>query len=552
MPHRRVEIAIALTLFAAYAWFWQGGGWNQNSRFDQVRALAETGSYAIDDYLVYGADHGADGAVALRRFPGADPDRLRPGTAANTGDLALSGGHRYPNKPPGATFLALPAYFLIERAESILGIDRDALWPLTVNAWLATLLSVGVTGALGGVLFYRASRRLAPDVAPVRHAAAGLAFGLATLHFPFSTMLFDHVPVAVFSLLAFDLLLAERDASPAPAPGGGPGSRRDDRRLLAAGLALGFAVLCNYDAVITVACLLAYAAAVCRPRARVVWVCAGGVVPALVLAGYHAACFGTPLTLATSHEAEIFRAASGRWLGVFGAPDPVVALRLLVSPYRGLFFGSPVLLLGAWGLWLLWKRGRRAEAALATGIVLAFLTMNAAFNGWHGGYSYGPRYLIPALPFLALPLAPAFDRLPRAGSGLAVISAAMVLLATAVDPQVPFDEPRPWSGYLLPLAAGDTVKVRGAAIEGPVSANPQSLVEKFPHDLFPAGSSESFWSSFNLGEAVWPASWMSLLPLVILLAAGSAAALREAGRLGAPAGVAAARGRPSGPRRGRV
>jgi len=36
---RGPERAIVLTLFVCFAYFFQGGGWNQNSRFDQVRAI---------------------------------------------------------------------------------------------------------------------------------------------------------------------------------------------------------------------------------------------------------------------------------------------------------------------------------------------------------------------------------------------------------------------------------------------------------------------------------------------------------------------------------
>src|SRR5207245_10703040 len=60
---------IFVTLFAAYSYFHQGGGWNQNSRFDQTRAIVETGSLAINDFMVYGTAPEAGGADHLRRLP---------------------------------------------------------------------------------------------------------------------------------------------------------------------------------------------------------------------------------------------------------------------------------------------------------------------------------------------------------------------------------------------------------------------------------------------------------------------------------------------------
>ena len=121
-----------------------------------------------------------------------------------------------------------------------------------------------------------------------------------------------------------------------------------DRRLLGAGLAAGLAVLNNYAAILTVAPLTLYAAAVCRPRRRLALFLAGGLPPALALGWYHRTCFGRALTLATSHESKLFTREGGRLLGVFGAPDPSVLAQLLLSSYRGLFFSSPVLLLGAY------------------------------------------------------------------------------------------------------------------------------------------------------------------------------------------------------------
>jgi hypothetical protein len=474
---RRADRAIFLILFAAYAYFHQGGGWNQNSRFDQVRAIVEAGVLSIDRY------------------------------AQNTGDTSAYAGHVYPNKPPGATFLAVPAYWIIHRLERILGVDPDGWWPLTVNAWLTTVFSVGLLGALGGVVLHRLSLRLFPAIGPGRHAAAALTFGLGTMILPFGTSLFDHVPVAVFSLLAFHLALGERP-------------RRG--RLVAAGFCAGMAVLCNYAAAFTAILIAAYVAWAARPRRSVVYFLDGGIVPAIVLGWYHRICFGRELAIANAYQSGLFIDERARWLGVFDLPDPVVLIKLLVSPYRGLFFTSPVLLLAAYGLWRMGRdRATRREAALCAAVTAVFLLLNASFHAWHAGFSFGPRYLIPAIPFLAAPLALAFDRLPRTGAVLAALSAALMLLATAVDPQVPFQLPNPVTGYLLPLAAGDrAARPPFRPVEGPVSANTQGMYEKYPDSVYGADSQQAEWNSFNLGEFLAPRSWMSLAPLLLVLAGG--------------------------------
>ncbi|HEU4400791.1 MAG TPA: hypothetical protein VFT43_01675, partial [Candidatus Polarisedimenticolia bacterium] len=497
------ESTIILTLFACYAFFFQGGGWNQNSRLDQVRALAETGSLSIHEYMTFVPSSGADGRTVPRRIPLSAVSSLQGARPVyNTGDVAAVGGGIYPNKPPGVTFLAVPVYWLVWRVERLFGIDPDGWRVATVGAYLTTLLSIGLIGALAGALFYRASLSLFPSIPPACHAGATLVFSLGTLMFPFSTLLFDHVPVAFLSLLAFYLLQGGREA------GGGSAVTLS----LAAGLVAGAAVLCNYDAILTVALLIGYLATGEGAGRRIPLFLAGGLIPALELAAYHLACFGNPLTLATSYQSALFRDPQAGWLGAFGLPEPHALAGILVSPYRGLFFSSPVLLLALYGLGWMWRNARRREALLCGAVCVAFVTMNAAFRQWHAGSTFGPRYLVPALPFLALPLAPAIQRLPRLALSLGLLSFAMMLTATAVDPQVPFDVPRPWGDYLLPLSAGRTVTFPRYRVEGPVSANPQGVSEGYPYEIFEAGSKEAAWNSFNLGELLAPRSRLSLVP----------------------------------------
>jgi hypothetical protein len=113
-----------------------------------------------------------------------------------------------------------------------------------------------------------------------------------------------------------------------------------------------------------------------------------------------------------------------------------VLVAILVSPFRGLFWSSPVLLFGVIGLvWFFRQERFRAEAWLLSSILLFFLLFNAGFREWHGGWASGPRYLAPALPFLALPMVFGAARFIKTAVALAVISAAITLLTVAVDPQ---------------------------------------------------------------------------------------------------------------------
>ena len=111
---RRVEAFIFVTLFLAYGYFFQGGGWNQNSRFDQIRAIVEAGELHINNFSCFANTPPFSAGGALVRLQLGDvlqpPEGAQP---PNTGDLSVFNNRIYPNKPPGTTFLGVPAYFVI-------------------------------------------------------------------------------------------------------------------------------------------------------------------------------------------------------------------------------------------------------------------------------------------------------------------------------------------------------------------------------------------------------------------------------------------------------
>lgn len=529
---RGVEVVLFATLFVCYGYFHQGGGWNQNSRFDQIRSIAESGELFINRYMIYQSQRGADGRDHLRRVP--VPDRVRLEELQrypllNSGDVSLLHGRFFPNKPPGTSFLAVPAYWLVAAVERAAGMDRDDLWPLTLAAYGTTVLSVGMLGALGGVIFFRLSRRLFPGVALRSHVVATLAFGLGTMMLPFSTMLFDHVPSAVCSLAAFGLAFGARQRAERREPG-------VDARLAGAGLLIGCGVLTNYAVLMTAGILLAYVLLADAALRRRAWVyLLGGLLPAVVHLWYHQVCFGSAFTLAKLHEIALFRQPESRWLGVFAAPDPFVLVTLLVSLDRGLFTTAPVMLLGLVGLWsMLPRAARRAEAGVCIAVGGAFLLMNASFNAWHGGSGFGPRYLLPALPFFCIPLAVAIDRRPRVGSVLAGASIILMLLVTAVNPQLPPADRNPSRGAwtrimgaqspvtqrVLPLLLGSE---KSDPFASPVSANPLGMYEGRMPAVSAVQVGDWAWNSFNLGELICPGSVLSLVPLMVLLAGACAA-----------------------------
>lgn len=73
----------------------------------------------------------------------------------------------------------------------------------------------------------------------------------------------------------------------------------------------------------------------------------------------------------------------------------------LLSPGRGLLLYYPVSLLSIWGFWKLWGQTHLKAFVFASIPVLALLLYSAWFE-WGAGISWGPRFLIPVLPYVTI------------------------------------------------------------------------------------------------------------------------------------------------------
>lgn len=96
--------------------------------------------------------------------------------------------------------------------------------------------------------------------------------------------------------------------------------------------------------------------------------------------------------------------------GLFGGHPLRALLGLLVSPGKGLLWMAPGLLLLHLGI------GRARDARQRWGLlVTGFLTLGVLgpilfLRGWEGAWTYGPRYVLPALPALWVLAATGFHR----------------------------------------------------------------------------------------------------------------------------------------------
>ena len=153
-------------------------------------------------------------------------------------------------------------------------------------------------------------------------------------------------------------------------------------------------------------------------------------------------------------ETETF---SANWLfGLFG---------LTVGPARRFIWYNPILLLAVPGSVWFWRHRRRL-LFLNLALVALYFAVYAKWYMWHGGYSWGPRFLVPVLPFVTLLAAPAWESLvARRRFGWLGWALTVALAALSVGVQ--------WLGMLVPYAL---VQDRLAANVQPIFA-PETFTE---------------------------------------------------------------------------
>jgi hypothetical protein len=308
-------------------------------------------------------------------------------------DVSFHGDEPRSDKAPAQPFLAVPAY-AVARA---LGAE-----PATVprefgnlTLWAVTLWSSVLPFALLLVLVHR----LASAVSPTAALEVTLALGFGSLLLVFSTILFAHVLAGLLGLAAWAFV---RGAHPTP------------RALVAGGLLAGLAAATEYP-------MIALPAAVglvliVRERRSFVAFALGAAVPVLLTMAYQWRAFGSPWTFA--------HAAKGKRLGVATLDGP--SWHTLIEAFvgdRGLLVMSPIVIVGLWcAVRLLARRGPlRADAFVAVGVSAFLLAIISMWGNPWGGGTPGPRYLLPAVPLLAVPLAAEWRSLRR----LALLAGAL-------------------------------------------------------------------------------------------------------------------------------
>jgi hypothetical protein len=470
---RRIAEWLAIVTFAAYAYFFAGGGWNQNATFDLTRAIVERHTFAIDAY------------------------------AGNTGDVSFANGHVYANKAPALAWIAAIPYAPLYALENARGADPGNVQLLTINVYLCSLLCVALPGALIPSMLFLYARRRGFDARWSAYAA--LTIALATQLLPYASIFMVHVPSAALLLYAFTT----------------------PRRTLA-GFAAALAVAMNY---LCLPALIAFA--FLGPRK--LRYATGALAPIAALIAYQRLCFGGFFTTSVAVTDPRFL-THGAALGVMQRPSLDVLYAITLSPYRGFFFFAPVMLVALLGFAAWWKRERLACAA-AIVVIAFFFAFNVSFNGWEGGFGIGGRYLVPLIPLFGIALLHVRLRALAyiaAAISFAINFAAVAVdsqpSATIPRPLTQYIVPLLLRGDFSPNVP-ITPPWSAATFTGHTSVNRMTLDEAVVFARHAPDDEASDWASFNLGElGTTPGDARSLIPIAILILGGGLLIVRMARR----------------------
>ena len=446
---------LLLTLLAC-AWFYSQGLWNQTARYDSVQALAEQGTFCIDDYL---------------------PD---PEHNINTGDWAQANGHYFSNKAPGTMFLGALVYAPVFWCERAILCHAPGPRLQAFNFWWVNFWCSTVSTALLAVVFYLLLKKC--GVSPKRSLFWALALVLATPLWPYAGAMWGHNLAALFLALAFfhaghfaprtgpnSLHAADTnrvqgepstpegnsaqrtepptalDTESAPGPATPEPATQPEKPVpctlypvpFFVGLFAGLAVVTDYLAIAAIPCFVLYFLLQKRWKGFL-YFALGGISPLFLHCFYHWKCFGNPFLPATFFNNPGFLDAEAAG-GIVAGFNTNVLVRLLIGMPHGLFWCAPLCIFAIPGFRELWRRDgeHRTLAILAGGWFLISLALNASFNGWHGGSGIGPRYLLLAFPawaFLAA-AAPMRKRWQRwTAVALGLLSTANMFVVASLSP----------------------------------------------------------------------------------------------------------------------
>jgi hypothetical protein len=462
---RKLAVLLGLASFFSFAYFYEGGGWNQNSRYDLLRAILERHTLTIDAYH------------------------------DNTGDKAHYKGHYYSDKAPGLVFLALPFAVAARAGMRVAGIDPESPRGEYALSYIVTVCSVALPAAVAAVCLVFLALRFGASLSGAAFAVIGMSIGTPIL--AYASLFWAHALVGACLVFAFAAVAKLGD-----------GDRREFCWALVVGLAAGWATVTEYPAAPASALLAVFAierawSRGTRSRWRVaLGVFIGAAVCAGALFAYLYAAFGGLRPSYSYYDPTSFSFMQQQGYMGLTYPHPDRFLKLLFGCSRGLLFASPVMAGAVVGLWLL-RKPYRGPAIVAGAIAVYYFLFHASFYWWKAGLSFGPRYAGACIPLLCLGLGVAWTRASRSWRAVLIVLAALSVFTTmmvvSTSSQLAMQDSCPILHSSWP-----------AFRAGHLATNQESMLL--------ATESTNGAGAFNLGQIVGLHGLASLIPLMAMWA----------------------------------
>lgn len=415
---KRKDIEIFLAFFILYLFFIHWAGWYENSIFAMIRAIVDEKRFEIDSY------------------------------ANQTSDRAYFNGHYYSEKSPMSAIFGTPVYaswkliynslfpqnfktaysgsnrYLVRWSKnntSIIEYINPGFFILN-SMILITVFIPCLFSTLTVLLVYKISKFFTKNE---RHRIfIVIAAGLGSLIFPYALNLNTPAIGTFFAFFSFYIMFNL---------GMTKKKKKEKSHLLLSGVLLGLAVLSDYSTTPLAGLIFFYQITKFEMSKikNFILGCFIGILPFLI---YNYAILGYPFEALQKYmDREVFTTVPEKVLNSYGflIPNLGVTYQILFGSYRGLFYYYPIYFLLVLGIPHMTKKFKK-EAILILLIFIFYLIFNSSRITWHGGYTFGPRYMYYLTPFTMIPVLFAFkyleDKIHKIATILLLIGTISLLI----------------------------------------------------------------------------------------------------------------------------
>jgi hypothetical protein len=290
------------------------------------------------------------------------------------GNISINkNGKRFMAYNPGQTVIFIPIYYIANL------VSTDKANAYYFSAFCVSFLNYMVHALCAFILFKIA---LLLDAVKKQAYLVSVFFGLTSYSFVFAQSTYEHHFEMFFILLS--VYFAQK--------------KDTNHTGLLSGLMLSLGLVFRTTSLLAVPAIILLQKNNIE-RLKVLMSLTIGVAFVLLYNYYR---FGNPLETGYSLAWSLAHSDKFDFWSFLGFPEAFFGF--LFSPGKGLIFFSTTAVIALFGIKKLWKNQRLIFYAIIL-ISAAYLIIFSLNFAWHGSiWSYGPRYLLPIIPFLYLPI----------------------------------------------------------------------------------------------------------------------------------------------------